>query len=216
MKATVNYSQRPDPVHIEHRENGVSDIWVRRNPEMVETEEGISWYAEEAYMAIPTDNCPSESEVELDLDNWFEFVANEGPLDGIRAAKIRDMSSACNAAIVGGVDVELSEGGTCHFSLTDEDQINLYTIKAMADAGVERIPYHADGAMCRYYSAADALAIAEAATRWKLYHQSYFNSLKKYVLSLNTAEEIAAISYGVAIPEEFQSDVLRDLIGATA
>lgn len=132
-----------------------------------------------------------------------------------RAVKIAAMSAACNAAITGGVDVELSDGITYHFRLTEEDQINLYTIKAMADAGVEKIPYHADDGWCQYYSAADALAIADAATSWKLYHQSYFNSLKQYILSLETAEEIDAVTYGMDIPEQFQSDVLKDLIGGT-
>lgn len=216
MKATVNYSQQPDLVHIEHRGTGVSDIWVRRGIDMVETEEGVSWYAEEAYMAIPTDQCPSESEVELDLDNWFEFVSNEGPLDGVRAAKIRDMSAACNAAIVGGIDVKLSDGVTYHYSLTMEDQLNMMNRQAMVASGSESIQYHADGEECRYYSAADFSDIAEAATSWALYHQSYFNSLKMYIQSMTTAEEIAAVSYGMAIPEAYQSDVLKDLIGGAA
>ena len=94
--------------------------------------------------------------------------------------------------------------------------MNMMNNQAKVVAGAETVPYHADGEECRYYSAADFTVIAEAATAWKLYQESYFNSLKQYILSLNTAEEIEDISYGVAIPEAYQSDVLKDLIGGTA
>lgn len=137
-------------------------------------------------------------------------------IDEAREDKIAAMSAACNAAITGGVDVELSDGNTYHYSLTLEDQLNMMNIQAMVASGAESVPYHADGEECRYYSAADFAAIADAATAWKLYQESYFNSLRGYIQSMTTVEEIEAVTYGMEIPTEYQTDVLRDLIGATA
>ena len=129
------------------------------------------------------------------------------------ADKIAAMSAACNAAITAGVDVELSDGNTYHYSLTLEDQLNMMNLQAMVASGAESVPYHADGEECRYYSAADFAAIAEAATAWKLYHESYFNSLRSYIQSMTTVEEIEAVTYGMEIPAEYQTDVLKNLTG---
>ena len=126
---------------------------------------------------------------------------------------IAAMSEACNQAIVSGVDVTLSDGGTYHFSLGIEDQINMMNLQSMALSGAESVPYHADGAGCRYYSAEDFNKIAEAATAWKLYHESYFNSLREYVRSLTTNEELGSVEYGMEIPEAYQTDVFRQLTG---
>ena len=127
---------------------------------------------------------------------------------------IAAMSDACNQAIVSGVDVTLSDGGTYHFSLGIEDQINMMNLQSMVLSGAESVPYHADGAGCRYYSADDFNKIAEAAIAWKLYHESYFNSLREYVRSLTTNEDLGNVEYGMEIPEEYQNDVLQQLTGA--
>lgn len=124
---------------------------------------------------------------------------------------IAAMSDACNQAIVSGVDVTLSDGGTYHFGLSIEDQINMMNLQSMVLSGAESVPYHADGAGCRYYSADDFNKIAEAATAWKLYHESYFNSLREYIKSLDTNEELGNVEYGMEIPEEYQTDVLKQL-----
>ena len=50
----------------------------------------------------------------------------EPDLSALRTAKLSELSSACNAAIVAGCDVTLSTT-TGHIGLTDEDQINLTT-----------------------------------------------------------------------------------------
>lgn len=127
---------------------------------------------------------------------------------------IAAMSESCNQAIVSGVDVTLSDGGTYHFSLSIEDQINMMNLQSMVLSGAESVPYHADGAECRYYSTEDFNKIAEAATAWKLYHESYFNSLREYIKSLSTNEDLGDVEYGMEIPEEYQTDVLQQLTGA--
>ncbi len=144
---------------------------------------------------------PSE-DPEIPPDATVEFVKD---------AVIKQMSTACNATITNGIEVVLSDGQSCHYSLGLEDQLNLLSLQGMLAAGAEAVPYHADGEECRYYSAADFGAIAQAATAWKLYQESYFNSLRGYIRSMETMAELRAVTYGMEIPEEYQTDVLKGL-----
>lgn len=132
-------------------------------------------------------------------------------LDYIRETKLKELSAACHAAIEYGVDVTLSDGETHHFSLTTQDQLNLLTLSSMATAGQTNIPYHADGELCKFYSAEDILTVVDAAMSLVTYHTSYYNSLKAYVQVLTDAASVAAIGYGIEIPEEYRSEVLAVL-----
>lgn len=127
--------------------------------------------------------------------------------------KINQMSRRCSEVITEGVDVELSDGNTYHFSLTVEDQLNLITISAMIAEGQTVLPYHADGEQCVFFSAEDMLKVIDAATNFKTYHTTYFNSLKTYILALETIEEVESLYYGVNIPEEYQSPVWKEIGG---
>ena len=131
-------------------------------------------------------------------------------IDFIRTSKINEMSRACNQVIEAGFDIELG-GKVEHFSLTTQDQLNLISLSSMAANGMEAIPYHADGEVCRFYSNAEMQAIVARATAFKIYHTTYYNALKNYINSLETIEEIAAVTYGMPLPEEYQSDVLKSL-----
>ena len=127
--------------------------------------------------------------------------------------KINQMSRRCSEVITEGVDVELSDGNTYHFSLTVEDQLNLITISAMIAEGQTVLPYHADDEQCVFFSAEDMLKVIDTATNFKTYHTTYFNSLKTYILALETIEEVDSLYYGVDIPEEYQSPVWKEIGG---
>lgn len=43
------------------------------------------------------------------------------------------------------------------------------------------------------------------------FHTTYFNSLRDYIKSLTDIEDVMAIEYGVEIPVEYQSEVLKIL-----
>lgn len=122
------------------------------------------------------------------------------------------MSAACNSVITNGFDVELSDENTYHFSLTTQDQLNLITLSAMVSSGETAIPYHADGELCKFYSAEDITTIVSTATAFKTYQVSYYNALRAYVESMTDITSVGAVTYGIAIPEEYQSDVLKALI----
>ena len=142
---------------------------------------------------------------------------NEGniTLEFVKESKLNEMSRVCNEVITNGFDVVLSDGETHHFSLTVQDQLNLITLLAMVQNGETNIPYHADGELCRYFSVQDILAITNTATAFKTYHVTYYNSLKSYIESLETVEAISAVTYGIPLPEEYQSDILKELIAAS-
>lgn len=130
-------------------------------------------------------------------------------IEFIRTSKIKEMSYTCRTTIENGFDIEL-RNETHHFSLDTQDQLNLISLSAMAQTQ-EMVPYHADGESCIFYTAAEMQQIIAAATTFKIYHTTYYNALKGYINSLETIEEISAITYGTAIPDEYKTDVLRAL-----
>ena len=132
----------------------------------------------------------------------------------LKAQKIKEMSYVCNQMIVNGFDIELSDKKLHHFSLTVQDQLNLITLSAMVSSGEAVIPYHADNELCEYFSASDIGLVIKTSTELKAYHTTYYNSLKLYIQSLDNRETIADVYYGMRIPEEYESDVLKTFISS--
>lgn len=145
---------------------------------------------------------PEPDEPEID-DNALELV---------KTSKVSEMSKACNKVITNGFDVVLSDEKSHHFSLTTQDQLNLITLTGLVSSGETSIAYHADNELCKFYSAEDIACITNYATQFKIYHVSYFNSLKAYIEALEDVKEISSIEYGTDIPEEYQSEVLKALL----
>ena len=134
-----------------------------------------------------------------------------------RAVKLADLSAACNAAITAGCDVTLlNDSG--HISLTAEDQINLSTALAAVEQGAEGYPYHLDGQLCALFPAEDIQSCAQAATAHKLYQTTYYNHLAAWVRRCETAEELEAVTYGAALPEDLAANMaaVLEAAGGTA
>lgn len=136
----------------------------------------------------------------------------EVTIEYVKAVKSAEMSATCNKIITNGFDAILSDGENHHFSLTIQDQLNLITLSSMVAAGETVIPYHADGELCKGYSVEDITTIINTATSFKTYHVTYFNSLKVYIDSMNDINEVNNVVYGIDTPEEYQSDVLKQLL----
>ena len=132
-----------------------------------------------------------------------------------RTARLQELSLACAAAITAGCDVALS-AASGHISLTAEDQINLSTATAAVEQGAAGYPYHLDGQLCAIFPAADILACARAATAHKLYHTTYYNHLAAWTRRCETPEELAAITYGAALPEELAANMASILAASGA
>ena len=145
-----------------------------------------------------------EQEIPIPIDPIEEIS-----LDFIRSSKLKEMSYACRTTIEAGFDLDIHDEKH-HFSLTTQDQLNLMSLNAMAQTQ-SLIPYHADGEQTTFYTSEEINEIVEAANSFKIYHTTYYNALKDYINSLETIEEISAITYGVEIPEEYKSNVLKIL-----
>ncbi|MFG6336138.1 MAG: hypothetical protein K1W20_11840 [Lachnospiraceae bacterium] len=134
-------------------------------------------------------------------------------LEEVKEEKLREIGAACEQAVYAGVDVELP-GGTEHFSLTEKDQINLFGKQAQMAAGAERFEYHQDGHPCRYYTKEEMMLIVETALGFVTFHTTYCNALNIWVSSLEDADAVNAVTYGCDVPEEYRSEVLKDILAA--
>lgn len=90
-------------------------------------------------------------------------------IETYRAEKKKEISQICQSTVFAGTDIDISSGKE-HFSLKDEDQLNLFGKQAQLTAGIKKLEYHEDGNPCRYYSAEDMQKIINGAMEFKSYH----------------------------------------------
>ena len=141
---------------------------------------------------------------------------NAKTLEELRVDKETEISDACNAAIVAGMDVETAQG-TEHFSLQETDQINLTTAYNAIISGAANYPYHADGQLCRMFTAEEITAISTASISHKLYHTTLCNHLLTWVRRAETTEELGSITYSADnLPEDLAANMAQVLAAATA
>ena len=194
-----------DEVKIEPCEYKLQDglrIVKKRNP-------AIRLHAGQAGFVDPVWDDDTEDWVEgLDaeqIDAWEAEHPDPVPLEDKRAAKTAEMSAACNAAITAGMDVTTTQGAE-HFSLQETDQINLTAAVTAVQQGAAGYPYHADGELCRMFTAAEIGAVGEASIAHKLYHTTYCNHLFAWIRRA-TASELAEITYGAELPEDLAASM---------
>ena len=155
------------------------------------------------YIPPEPEPTPEEQEREEEYRRSLQFVKDK---------KIEYMSYLCHQTIENGILITLSDGLEHRFSLTENDQANLMERQAQLMAGATQVSYHADGELCTYYSAEDMMAIIQASIFHKDYQTTYFNSLKHYINSMTDKNEVSAVEYGIEIPEQYQSQPLKDLL----
>lgn len=131
---------------------------------------------------------------EEEYQAWCAENPAPDPLESARVVKEAELSAACNAAIVAGMDVPTTHGKE-HFSLQETDQINLTTAYNAVVSGAEQYPYHADGKLCRMFSADEIKSISAASIQHKMYHTTLCNHLLTWARRAETAEELAGITY---------------------
>ena len=132
-------------------------------------------------------------------------------LEEVKVEKRQEISTACEQTIYSGIMVEMPAGFE-HFSLTEKDQLNLFGKQVQLASGAEQLEYHQDGHPCRYYTAEEMQVIIAAATEHVSYHTTYCNSLNMWVAGAETMKELEGIFYGAEVPEEYQSEVLKDYL----
>ena len=149
-----------------------------------------------------------------ELAAWEADHPDPVSLEEKREAKHAEISAASEGAIYAGMDVETTQG-TEHFSLTEKDQINLTTAKNAVDKGAAAYPYHADGEMCRIFTAAEINAIGQASIAHKIYHTTYCNHLFEWIRRADAAE-LAGITYGAELPDDLAAHMQEILMQAGA
>ena len=150
----------------------------------------------------------------------FEYIS---PLNEVQENKVAEMNAAMESAIAYGAEVQLSDGTTERFTLTDRDQISLIGLQVSAatltdtqDVDPLTFPWHpADESVhCKFYSQEDMQKISAAGFQYVLYHVTYFRDLRIYIRSLTDAESVQAVTYGTALPEAYQSEPLKAMLAA--
>ena len=127
----------------------------------------------------------------FDDDGNISDVSETGePIENVISQKKSELSEACEAAIIAGVDV-----GNAHYSLTIEDQANILALTPLAQAG-NSVFYHSDSNMCCEYSPDEFNKIVNAVTAHKTLQTTYCNLLMRQVEEMSDVEEIKAVEYG--------------------
>lgn len=216
----VQSPKKMEKIIYKAKSDGVADVWLRNNQHEIvpEVEDGPAGYeADEIFCQVDA-AVISEKEIAADFDFWFsvleqipDFDANELGIEARRAAKLSEVSAACEETITAGIDVKIGEE-VQHFSLTVHDQINLFGKQAQINAGAEKCEYHNDGNPCKFYTAEEMSQVVTAAMSHVSMQTTYCNSMYDWVKACSKASEIEAIQYGVDIPEEYQSEVLKEYL----
>lgn len=164
----------------------------------------------DGYIAVPQE---LEKKV-WDCMGYCDLVINDGVLTDIlpkdipvdieqlKQSKITALSATCEQTIYNGLELELSEG-TERFEYKDKDQTN---IKAMFDAvvfGAEKYPYQSEDGKCRVFTAQDIITLYTSLEGLRTAQLTYYHQLKDIVNTLETAEEINAVTYGQPLEGEY-------------
>lgn len=140
------------------------------------------------------------------MEDILDIVGEDAAAELIKTAKISEISQACNAIIVSGVDLEL-DSETVHFNLSIEDQSNINNLFRVVELGGTEFPYQADGGVCKVYTATEIVQIYIAAQTHITTQTTYHNALKSYVLSLTDTDKISAVTYGMTLPKKYRTEM---------
>lgn len=133
-------------------------------------------------------------------------------LNTVKLFKFDQLSKSCKKNITAGIDIHYSENITKHFDLTVEDQLNLNSLRyQLLTSDQDTFAYHSKNDDFEYYNRKEVEYIIASADKHILYHTVYFNSLKKYVNSLASIDEINAVEYGQDFPDMYKSQVLLEI-----
>ena len=151
----------------------------------------------------------------ITIADAVDIFGDDNAVETVRAAKLMEISKACNTVIVAGVDVPVGDQSQGvhmeHFNLSLEDQSNINNLFRVVEMGGTEFPYQADDGSCKVYSATEIAAIYIAAQTLITTQTAYHNALKAYVNVLTESEEIAVIQYGMELPEPFASELASKL-----
>jgi hypothetical protein len=210
-----NYASQPNEIELFPVGSGQTDVIIRTNINQIEEDvDGRvqkMWQCDEVQFRY--DGVLVMEDIRSQIEKWLLF-ANRDSIDALTAAKeelINAMSQVCNVTITAGFNATLSDGESHHFSLEMTDQLMISMLAAKATSDQTAVPWHADGEDCKFFSPDDITLVNGMMEDLVIYNEAYFNSLRRWIQSVSSLDELNAICYGVDIPDEYQSEVLRDL-----
>ena len=131
----------------------------------------------------------------------------ECSLNELKAWQKKQVNVACKEAIEAGVDVELSDGKTYHFSYKAEDQINYVEMRQEIEHdGYTTVPYHPDNGDCTIYSSDDMKKIIKAQIANKFVLTTKCNAYHGMIKDAEDKAAVSAIVWGSDLSEKRQAD----------
>lgn len=124
-------------------------------------------------------------------------------ISGLKELSISELSDMCQKTIFLGQDIELSDGTTERFEFKDQDQSNIKQLWDAIKDGATAYPYQSDNGACKVYSAIDIAKIYVTMSTTITSNLTYYHQLKDYVNSLETADEVEAVTWGQELTGEY-------------
>ncbi len=135
-------------------------------------------------------------------------------IESVRTTKLAEISAVCEKTIYDGTDATTTKG-TEHFSATAADQTNLSALAAAVAQGATQVPYHANGQLCREFTAAEFTTVYTAVKNFISYNTTLCNHLNVWIRRCTTAAEISAITYTSKLPDDLQTN-FNTIMGVTS
>lgn len=183
-----------------YRDDMEDDLWDYKNFKTIyrqTEEEGIVQFSDDGSVYVePVIPEPVESE---------PYVPT---LDEVKAVKKQEIALMYQVVKVSGIDIKLSTG-TQHFTLSDEDVTFLMGKQIELSTGVSEVAYQDSDNHCIILSSEDMQTIITAALAFVDVQTTYRNNLYEWVDACENEEEVAAVTYGVDIPAEYQNEVYK-------
>lgn len=161
-------------------------------------------FDEDGFYLYKVVNNKLENTTEEDKEAWEEEKAKEEEerrkqeLANAKAAKQQEISDACAAAIIAGVDI-----GEEHFSYDMTDQNNIYNLTNLAVQTNLSVPYHADSQSCRLFTKDEMVEIYTTAELNVTSQTTYNNQMRQYIDTLETIEEVNEVTFGDPLTGEY-------------
>ena len=143
--------------------------------------------------------CSSRQLMRDSINNIQQDISDDSDLlSQAKQRKINEISLTSQSMIINGVEFNGKR-----YRLNTTDQINMSALSAMAQMG-NKVPYHADGEICRIFEPEEMVKLAQTATSWIVYHTTYFNLLKHQILEYDNLEDVEKVYYGIKLKDEYQ------------
>lgn len=137
-------------------------------------------------------------------------------LEEVQEAKVAEMEAIKQAVTDAGIDVMLEDGTVEHFTLTSDDMIYLLGLRSDVEDGKEELPWSTSDVFehCKNYSNVNMKKIMSAAKDFAAWNKTYLKDLSIYIRSLDSREDVEAVTYGMEIPEKYRSEPLKKMMAA--